>query len=139
MSVASLVSGSALLVMIWTSNRLMAAVLMVVIGMGAGTLTPVAWGVLQEIAPAALLGRVLAIYNLGAMTSAIAGMTIFGWTTQEFGERPSVFGIGIGLLLSAVVAGRVVIWVRRNWTEVKPQPIAEPEAAVVMATQPTSR
>ena len=54
----------------WTLGGV-AAALMVIIGMGAGTLTPVAWGVLQEIAPTTLLGRVLAIYNLGAMTSAI--------------------------------------------------------------------
>lgn len=139
MSFSSCVSGLALLGLIWTSNRLVAAGLMVLIGMGAGTLTPVAWGVLQEIAPASLLGRVLAIYNLGAMTSAIAGMTIFGWTTQEFGERPSVFGIGVGLFLSALVAARVVRWIRTNWTEAGLRPVAEETQPVVMATQPTSQ
>jgi len=66
---------------------------------------------------ASLLGRVLAIYNLGAMTSAIAGMTIFGWVTQDFGERPSVFGIGVGLFLSALVSMRVARWVQTNWAE----------------------
>jgi MFS family permease len=139
MSASSLVSGVALLGLIWTSNRLFAAFLMVVIGMGTGTLTPIAWGVLQEITPTSLLGRVLAIYNLGAMTSAIAGMTIFGWTTQEFGERPSVFGIGVGLFLSALVAARVVRWIHRNWTGVVPDPVADEERPVVLATQPTSR
>ena len=59
MGMSSLVSGVALLGLIVTSNRLAAAALMVIIGMGARTwLTPVAWGVLQEIAPASLLGRV---------------------------------------------------------------------------------
>ena len=58
MGMSSLVSGVALLGLIVTSNRLAAAALMVIIGMGAGTLTPVAWGVLQEITPASLLGRV---------------------------------------------------------------------------------
>ncbi|WHZ25115.1 MAG: putative MFS-type transporter [Nitrospira sp.] len=139
MSLSSCVSGLALIGLIWTSNRLVAAALMVIIGMGAGTLTPVAWGVLQEIAPASLLGRVLAIYNLGAMTSAIAGMTIFGWTTQEFGERLSVFGIGVGLFLSALVAARVVRWIRTNWTESNLRPMEEGPRPVVMATQPTSR
>ncbi|WHZ15681.1 MAG: putative MFS-type transporter [Nitrospira sp.] len=139
MSLSSCVSGLAMLGLIWTSNRLMAATLMVIIGMGTGTLTPVAWGVLQEIAPASLLGRVLAIYNLGAMTSAIAGMTIFGWTTQEFGERPSVFGIGVGLFLSAFVAARVVRWIRTNWTEANLRPVEEGPRPVVMATQPTSQ
>ena len=116
MSASSLVSGCAMVGLIWTSNRFIAALLMTVIGMGAGTLTPIAWGVLQEISPASLLGRVLAIYNLGAMTSAIAGMTLFGWTTQEFGERLSVVGIGVGFFLTALVAARVVRWVKKNWT-----------------------
>ncbi|MBS0157103.1 MAG: MFS transporter [Nitrospira sp.] len=137
MGMSSLVSGVALLGLIVTSNRLAAAALMVIIGMGAGTLTPVAWGVLQEIAPASLLGRVLAIYNLGAMTSAIAGMTIFGWVTQEFGERPSVFGIGVGLFLSAGVSMRVGRWVQTNWAEAT-VPAEGETPAVVMVTQPTS-
>lgn len=138
MAISSFIGGMALIGMILTSNRLIAAALMVIIGMGAGTLTPVAWGVLQEIAPASLLGRVLAIYNLGAMTSAIAGMTIFGWVTQEFGERPSVFGIGVGLFLSALVSMRVARWVQTNWAEAS-VPSGEEEARpVVMVTQPTS-
>ena len=137
MALSSFISGLALLGLIVTSNRLIAAALMVIIGMGAGTLTPVAWGVLQEIAPASLLGRVLAIYNLGAMTSAIAGMTIFGWVTQDFGERPSVFGIGVGLFLSALVSMRVARWVQTHWAETA-VPSAEEPQSVVMVTQPTS-
>nr|MBA2485391.1 MFS transporter [Nitrospira sp.] len=138
MAASSFISGLALLGLIVTSNRLTAAALMVIIGMGAGTLTPVAWGVLQEISPTSLLGRVLAIYNLGAMTSAIAGMTIFGWVTQEFGERPSVFGIGVGLFLSALVSARVVRWIRTNWTEANLHTLEKEEQPVVMVTQPTS-
>ncbi len=139
MALSSFISGLALLGLILTSNRLVAAALMVIIGMGAGTLTPVAWGVLQEIAPSSLLGRVLAIYNLGAMTSAIAGMTIFGWVTQEFGERPSVFGIGVGLFLSALVSVRVVRWIRTNWTEPDLQSTVEAKRPVAMVRQTTNR
>ena len=135
MSASSLVSGCAMIGMVWTTNRFVAALLMMVIGMGAGTLTPIAWGVLQEISPASLLGRVLAIYNLGAMTSAIAGMTLFGWTTQEFGERLSVVGIGIGFLLTALVAARLVRWVRANWTG---KATAEEPEPIALATQPTT-
>ncbi len=137
MAVSSFISGLTLLGLLFTSNRLVAAALMVIIGMGAGTLTPVAWGVLQEISPTTLLGRVLAIYNLGAMTSAIAGMTIFGWVTQEFGERPSVFGIGVGLFLSALVSMRVARWVQVNWAETS-NPAEATAGPVVMMTQPTS-
>jgi MFS family permease len=135
MSVSSLVSGCAMIGMVGTSNRFVAALLMMVIGMGAGTLTPIAWGVLQEISPASLLGRVLAIYNLGAMTSAIAGMTLFGWTTQELGERLSVVGIGIGFLLTALVAARLVRWVRANWTG---KTVAEEPEPIALTTQPTT-
>ena len=137
MALSSFISGLTLLGLLFTSNRLVAATLMVIIGMGAGTLTPVAWGVLQEIAPTTLLGRVLAIYNLGAMTSAIAGMTIFGWVTQDFGERPSVFGIGVGLFLSALVSMRVARWVQVHWAETS-LPAEETARPVVMVTQPTS-
>ena len=134
MAASSLVSGLAMLGLVWTTNRMVAALLMIIIGMGAGTLTPIAWGVIQEISPANLLGRVLAIYNLGAMASAIAGMTLFGWTTQEFGERPSVIGIGIGLFLTAVVAARVVRWMRSNWTGRPPVEDSEPLALVPQST-----
>ena len=135
MSVSSLVSGFAIVGLVLTSHRLVAALLMIMIGMGAGTLTPIAWGVLQEIAPGAMLGRVLAIYNLGAMASAIAGMTLFGWTTQEVGERPSVVGIGIGFFLTAMVATYVVRWVRANWTG--RSPVEEPQP-IALATQPST-
>lgn len=135
MSVSSLISGTAMVGLVWASNRFIATLLMIVIGMGAGTLTPIAWGVLQEIAPGSMLGRVLAIYNLGAMTSAIAGMTLFGWTTQEFGERPSVVGIGIGFFLTAIVAARVVRWIRANWAG---QPTAEEPEQFAMATHSSS-
>jgi MFS family permease len=100
-----------------TSNRLPAALLLFVIGIGAGALTPIAWGILQEIAPRAMLGRVLAIYNLGAMVAAIVGMMLFGWTTQEIGELPSVVGIGTGFFLTAIVSAYVIRWMRTNWTE----------------------
>ena len=137
MALSSFISGLALLGLIVTSNRLIAAALMVIIGMGAGTLTPVAWGVLQEIAPASLLGRVLAIYNLGAMTSAIAGMTIFGWVTQDFGERPSGFGIGEGSFLSALVSMRGARCVQTNRAGAA-VPSEEGSQTAVMVTQPTS-
>jgi MFS family permease len=120
MLVSSLISGLAVWGLVLTSNRLPAVLFMIVIGMGAGALTPIAWGILQEIAPRTMLGRVLAIYNLSAMVSAIAGMTLFGWMTQEAGELPSVVGIGMGFFLAAIVSAYVVRWMRTNWTEQLP-------------------
>ena len=98
------ICGVALCGLVWASDRLVAALLMGIIGGGKGALTPIAWGVLQEITPRHMIGRVLALYTTGAMASAITGMVIFGWITQEFGERTSVISIGLILLATAVAA-----------------------------------
>jgi MFS family permease len=109
---SSSISGAALWGLVGAFNRPAAGLLMALVGIGAGVLTPVAWGVLQEIAPAHMVGRVLALYSTGAMATAMAGMTFFGWVTQEFGERPSVIGIGLILFASATAAAVFSRWVR---------------------------
>lgn len=103
-SLSTFIGGAALAGLAWAQDRLLAAGLMVVIGLGAGTLTPVAWGLLQELTPLPLIGRVLALYGTGAMTSAIAGMTAFGWLTQTSGPRFAVLGIGGVLATTALMA-----------------------------------
>jgi MFS transporter, DHA3 family, macrolide efflux protein len=102
-AVSSGISGASLFGLAAAPNSLAAAVCMVVIGAGIGAFTPIAWGVLQEVSPERLVARVLTIYGTGAMTAAIAGMTTFGWITQQFGERASVVGIGVMLLATAVL------------------------------------
>ena len=102
-AVSSGISGAALFGLAGAPNSLAAAVCMVVIGAGIGAFTPIAWGVLQEVSPERLVARVLTIYGTGAMTAAIAGMTTFGWITQQFGERASVVGIGVMLIATAVL------------------------------------
>jgi MFS family permease len=104
--VSSGISGSALFGLASAPGSVAAAICMILIGGGIGTFTPIAWGVLQEISPQQLVGRVLTIYGTGAMTSAIAGMTMFGWVTQEYGEWASVVGIGMVLILTAVLVLR---------------------------------
>ena len=86
------------------------AVLLSVLGAGIGTLTPIAWGVLQERTPPHLLGRVLAFYTMGAMSAAMGGITFFGWVTGQFGEAAAVIMIGMVMLGTAVMAGRFVHW-----------------------------
>ncbi|HKW86822.1 MAG TPA: MFS transporter [Nitrospiraceae bacterium] len=108
------ICGVALCGLVWASNRLVALLLMGVIGGGKGALTPIAWGVLQEITPRHMVGRVLALYTTGAMAAAITGMITFGWITQEFGERTSVIGIGFILLVTAVAAAIFSRSVRRH-------------------------
>jgi MFS-type transporter involved in bile tolerance (Atg22 family) len=63
------------------------------------------------VSPERLVARVLTIYGTGAMTAAIAGMTTFGWVTQQFGERMSVIGIGIVLLATAVLVVTSQQWI----------------------------
>ncbi|MGH7233797.1 MAG: MFS transporter [Nitrospiraceae bacterium] len=111
-AVSSAVSGGALFALAGAPDRIIAALCMVVIGGGLGVFTPIAWGVLQEISPDHLVARILTIYGTGAMAAAIAGMTMFGWVTQQFGERSSVVGIGVVLVMTAVVAIGFSRWIR---------------------------
>jgi MFS family permease len=105
------VAGAALCGLVWVSDHLLALVLMGIIGWGKGALTPIAWGVMQEITPGHMVGRVLSLYTTGAMAAAIAGITTFGWITQEFGERTSVMGIGLMLFATALTAVALSRWI----------------------------
>ena len=108
------VAGAAVCGLVWVSDHLLAVVLMGIIGGGKGALTPIAWGVMQEITPGHMVGRVLSLYTTGAMTAAIAGMTTFGWIAQEFGERTSVIGIGLMLFVTALTAVALSRWVQAH-------------------------
>lgn len=108
--ISSGISGLVLCGLIWTKHPMIIAVLLSLLGAGIGTLTPIAWGVLQERTPPHLLGRVLAFYTMGAMTAAMGGITFFGWVTGQFGESAAVIMIGMVMLGTAVMAGRFVHW-----------------------------
>ena len=103
--------GAALCGLGLVSDHFVAAILMGIIGGGNGALTPIASGVMQEITPGYMVGRVLSLYTSGAMAAAIAGMTTFGWITQEFGERTSIIGIGLMLFATALTAVSLSRWV----------------------------
>jgi len=107
-------SGVALCAFVWAKDGIAAGALMTVVGIGFGTLTPIAWGVVQEISPTDMIGRVLALYSTGAMATAMAGMWFFGWITQEWGERSSVIGIGLTLFATAAAALAVSRWVKTH-------------------------
>lgn len=112
--VATTVSGWAMLGLIWVTDRYLAGALMVLIGCGLGALTPIAWGVLQELAPPQMVGRALALYSTGAMTAAIGGMSFFGWTSERWGEQWSVMGIGVVLFITAIFAALFARWTTRR-------------------------
>lgn len=106
-TLSSVLSGAALIALVWAKQPMTAAALLGLVGMGIGTLTPVAWGVLQELTPAHLLGRALAFYTMGAMGAAMGGISFFGWMTGRFGEAPALAAIGLVMFITAVTASRL--------------------------------
>lgn len=97
----SALSGLAIELLGWTKDIYLVTFLMMVIGGGMGAFTPIAWGVVQELTPRRIVGRVLGLYGAGAMTAAISGISMFGWVTERFGESNGIVGIGAIFLLTA--------------------------------------
>lgn len=93
---------------------LMAGALILVIGGSTALFMPIVWGVLQEVTPAPLLGRVFTAFSTGSMTSAMAGMAGFGWAADAMGPHVSLLGIGIVLLGTACIAARSRRQVKRS-------------------------
>jgi DHA3 family macrolide efflux protein-like MFS transporter len=106
-AVSSVLTAVAMCALILTSNRVIAGILLCLIGTGIGLFTPVAWGVLQEIAPQGMVGRLLTLYGAAAMAAAMVGMTFLSWIMQKVGESIVVLAIGFVLLLTAGMAWRL--------------------------------
>lgn len=106
----SAVSGLAIGVLVWTTDLYQVGLLMMMIGGGMGAFTPIAWGIVQELTPRMMVGRVLGLYGTGAMTAAISGITMFGQITERFGESAGIAGIGATFLLTASLGG----WLSRS-------------------------
>jgi MFS transporter, DHA3 family, macrolide efflux protein len=105
--VSSAVSGVALMAIVGAKQQVTAALLLALLGAGIGVLTPIAWGILQELTPPHLLGRALAFYTMGAMAAAMAGISFFGWMTGQFGEAPALLAIGAAMFATTVTAARL--------------------------------
>jgi MFS family permease len=103
-SLSGLIGGAALCGLVWTHDLLGATLLVAIIGMGLGMWTPIAWGMIQEISPAHMVGRVMAIYTAIATAASMVGMTVFGWITESYDEQTGLIGIGSVLFIMAVVA-----------------------------------
>ena len=106
----SALSGLAIELLGWTKDIYLVTFLMMVIGGGMGAFTPIAWGVVQELTPRRIVGRVLGLYGAGAMTAAISGISMFGWVTERFGESNGIVGIGATFVLTASLGG----WLSRS-------------------------
>jgi MFS family permease len=95
---------------------LVAAAVVIVVGGSTAIMNPVVWALLQEVTPEHLMGRVLTTFSTGSMAAAMAGMTGFGWIADAVGPAQSLIGLGLMLLLTAVVAIRFM----RHAVVVKP-------------------
>lgn len=83
---------------------MIAGAFILVIGGSTALFMPIVWGMLQEVTPEPLLGRVFATFSTGSMASAMAGMAGFGWAADAMGPHVSLLGIGVVLLSTACVA-----------------------------------
>lgn len=104
---ASVLSGAALCAFSWTVDPYLAGLFMGLIGCGMGAFTPIAWGIIQEMVPGQMVGRVLGLYGTGAMTAAIGGISAFGWITEHQGPETGILGIALVLMLTGLVATRM--------------------------------
>ncbi|HJT22550.1 MAG TPA: MFS transporter [Nitrospira sp.] len=95
------------------SAPLIAGALILIIGGSTALFMPVVWGVLQEVTPAPMLGRVFSTFSTGSMASAMAGMAGFGWAADAMGPHVSLLGIGVVLLGTAGVVALSRSRVRR--------------------------
>jgi MFS family permease len=102
---ASLLGGVSVCALTLVDNIKLASLLVVSIGIGFGAWTPIAWGMIQEIAPAGMVGRVMAVYTAVATATSMVGMTFFGWIAESFGSYVSVVGIGLVLFILASLSG----------------------------------
>ena len=107
---ASVASALAIWALLWTKDLILISFLMIAIGGGMGAFTPIAWGVVQELTPTSMVGRILGLYSTGVMVAAISGISAFGWLTERFGESTGVSGIGASFLLTASLGS----WLSRS-------------------------
>ena len=105
--VAMAVGGVASYLLGNTTQVLIALGWVAIIGAALAAFTPVVWGLLQEMTPEQLRGRVFSVLSTGAMSASMLGMVGFGWTADRLGPVVSLLGMtavftvtaGITLLL----------------------------------------
>ena len=83
---------------------------------------------IQELVPAGMVGRVTAIYTAIATATSLAGISFFGWLTEEANEYASVIGLGFVLFLLGLGAA---LFSRRIQAGGDSPDRTEPEAAEV--------
>ncbi len=104
--IGSTMGGLAVCTLSMLESPLIAAALVILVGAGAAVLNPVVWALLQEVTPSHLMGRVLTTFSTGSMAAAMVGMSGFGWIADKIGPAESLVGLGLVLLLTALVASQ---------------------------------
>lgn len=114
---AMILGGMASFVLGGMHQPLVAIVLVAIIGAGLAAFTPIVWGMLQEMAPENLRGRIFSIFNTGAMSASMIGMVGFGWTTDRLGPQVSLFGMAAIFWITA--AASLLLWKFGDLSHVK--------------------
>ncbi len=114
---AMVTGGAASFLLAGTAQPLLAIALVAVIGAGLAAFTPIVWGMLQEMAPEDLRGRIFSIFNTGAMSASMIGMVAFGWTTDRLGAPISLLGMAAIFWLTA--AASLLLWKFGDVSQVK--------------------
>lgn len=103
---AMLIGGVSVCLLSTLQTPLLAIALIVIIGASTAVFMPIVWGILQEVTPEPLLGRVFTTFSTGGMASSMAGMAGFGWAADAMGPSVSLIGIGLVLFGTAFFATR---------------------------------
>jgi MFS transporter, DHA3 family, macrolide efflux protein len=101
---ASLILGSiAMAGMGFFKWKLVAMSLMVALGGSLALFNPITWAFLQELAPGAIMARVLTAFSAAAMAASMLGMLLFGWAADVFTPATSLMGASLIFLSTAGV------------------------------------
>ena len=101
---AMVTGGLASLILAHTTHSVLSIALVAIIGAGLAAYPPVAWGMLQEMTPERLRGRVFSIFNTAAMSASMIGMVAFGWVTDRLGPETSLLGMAAIFSLTAAAS-----------------------------------
>ncbi len=85
-------------------TTLFAAALIIVIGGSTALFYPVVWATASGTHARAHDRPRFTTFSTGSMAAAMAGMAGFGWATDAIGPAASLIGLGLVLLVTAVVA-----------------------------------
>ena len=112
---AMLIGGAASFILSVTATPLFSMALVAIIGAGLAAFTPIVWGLLQEMTPETLRGRIFAIFNTAAMSASMIGMVLFGWVTDRVGPQMSLLGMGVILWVTATAS--LLLWNFGDWNQ----------------------